>query len=104
MDENEKMIRLATEVKDENKNNLEAVDKESDETLEETFTDKDESCARGADGRVTGHCEEDVSLKNETKTPQTNWLLNGVVAVVAIAAAILLKYLKFKMRDKINKA
>lgn len=103
MDENEKMIRLATEVKDENKNNLEAVDKESDETLEETFTDKDESCARGADGRVTGHCEEDVSLKNETKTPQTNWLLNGVVAVVAIAAAILLKYLKFKMRDKINK-
>ena len=44
MDENEKMIRLATEVKDEN-NNLEAVDKESDETLEETFTDKDESCA-----------------------------------------------------------
>ena len=103
MDENEKMIRLATEVKDENKNNLEAVDKESDETLEETFTDKDESCARGADGRVTGHCEEDVSLKNETKAPQTNWLLNGVVAVVAIAAAILLKYLKFKMRDKINK-
>ena len=103
MDENEKMIRLATEVKDENKNNLEAVDKESDETLEETFTDKDESCARGADGRVTGHCEEDVSLKNETKTPQTNWLLNGVVAVVAIAAGILLKYLKFKMRDKINK-
>lgn len=103
MEENEKMIRLATEVKDENKNNLEAVDKESDETLEETFTDKDESCARGADGRVTGHCEEDVSLKNETKTPQTNWLLNGVVAVVAIAAAILLKYLKFKMRDKINK-
>jgi hypothetical protein len=104
MDENEKMIRLATEVKDENKNNLEAVDKESDETLEETFTDKDESCARGADGRVTGHCEEDVSLKNETKTPQTNWLLNGVVAVVAIAAAMLLRYLKFKMRDKINKA
>jgi hypothetical protein len=103
MDENEKMIRLATEVKDENKNNLEAVDKESDETLEETFTDKDESCARGADGRVTGHCEEDVSLKNETKTPQTNWLLNGVVAVVAIAAAMLLRYLKFKMRDKINK-
>ena len=85
MDENEKMIRLATEVKDENKNNLEAVDKESDETLEETFADKDES------------------LKNETKTPQTNWLLNGVVAVVAIAAAMLLKYLKFKMRDKINK-
>lgn len=103
MDENEKMIRLATEVKDENKNNLEAVDKESDETLEETFTDKDESCTRGADGRVTGHCEEDVSLKNETKTPQTNWLLNGVVAVVAIAAAMLLRYLKFKMRDKINK-
>lgn len=103
MDENEKMIRLATEVKNENNNSLEAVDKESDETLEETFTDKDESCARGADGRVTGHCEEDVSLKNETKTPQTNWLLNGVVAVVAIAAAILLKYLKFKMRDKINK-
>ena len=103
MDENKIMIRLATEVKDENKNNLEAVDKESDETLEETFADKDESCARGADGRVTGHCEEDVSLKNETKTPQTNWLLNGVVAVVAIAAAILLKYLKFKMRDKINK-
>ena len=32
MDENEKMIRLATEIKDENKNNLEAVDKESDET------------------------------------------------------------------------
>lgn len=104
MDENKKMIRLATEVKDENKNNLEAVDKESDETLEETFADKDESCARGADGRVTGHCEEDVSLKNETKIPQTNWLLNGVVAVVAIAAAMLLKYLKFKMRDKINKA
>ena len=104
MDENEKMIRLATEVKDENKNNLEAVDKENDETLEETFADKDESCARGADGRVTGHCEEDVSLKNETKTPQTNWLLNGVVAVVAIAAAMLLKYLKFKMRNKINKA
>ena len=104
MDENEKMIRLATEVKDENKNNLEAIDKESDETLEETFTDKDESCARGADGKVTGHCEEDVSLKNETKTPQTNWLLNGVVAVVAIAAAMLLRYLKFKMRDKINKA
>lgn len=103
MDENEKMIRLATEVKDENKNNLEAVDKESDETLEETFTDKDESCARGADGKVTGHCEEDVSLKNETKTPQTNWLLNGVVAVVAIVAAMLLRYLKFKMRDKINK-
>lgn len=104
MYENEKMIRLATEVKDENKNNLEAVDKENDETLEETFADKDESCARGADGRVTGHCEEDVSLKNETKTPQTNWLLNGVVAVVAIAAAMLLRYLKFKMRDKINKA
>ena len=104
MDENEKMIRLATEVKDENKNNLEAVDKESDETLEETFTDKDESCASVADGKVTGHCEEDVSLKNETKTPQTNWLLNGVVAVVAIAAAMLLRYLKFKMRDKINKA
>ncbi len=103
MDENEKMIRLATEVKDENKNNLEAVDKENDETLEETFTDKDESCTRGADGKVTGHCEEDVSLKNETKTPQTNWLLNSVVAVVAIAAAMLLKYLKFKMRDKINK-
>ncbi len=103
MDENEKMIKLATEVKDENKNNLETVDKESDETLEETFTDKDESCARGADGKVTGHCEEDVSLKNETKTPQTNWLLNGVVAVVAIAAAMLLRYLKFKMRDKINK-
>ena len=104
MDENEKMIRLATEVKDENNNSLEAVDKESDETLEETFSDKDESCARGADGRETGHCEEDVSLKNETKTPQTNWFLNGVVAVVAIAAAILLRYLKFKMRDKINKA
>lgn len=103
MDENEKMIKLATEVKDENKNSLEAVDKENDETLEETFADKDESCTRGADGKVTGHCEEDVSLKNETKTPQTNWLLNGVVAVVAIAAAILLKYLKFKMRDKINK-
>lgn len=103
MDENEKMIRLATEVKDENNNSIEAVDKESDETLEETFVDKDESCARVADGKVTGHCEEDVSLKNETKTPQTNWLLNGVVAVVAIAAAILLKYLKFKMRDKINK-
>ena len=103
MDENEKMIRLATEVKDED-NNLEAVDKENDETLEETFTDKDESCARSADGKVTGHCEEDVSLKNETKTPQTNWVLNGVVAVVAIAAAILLRYLKFKMRDKINKA
>ena len=103
MDENEKMIRLATEVKDENKNNLEAVDKENDETLEETFADKDESCARGADGRVNGHCEEDVSLKNETKTPQTNWLLNGVVAVVAIVAAMLLRYLKFKMRDKINK-
>ena len=103
MDENKIMIRLATEVKDENKNNLEAVDKESDETLEETFADKDESCARGADGRVTGHCEEDVSLKNETKTPQTNWVLNGVVAVVAITAAMLLKYLKFKMRDKINK-
>ena len=104
MDENEKMIRLATEVKDENKNNLEAVDKESDETLEETFADKDESCTRGADGRATGHCEEDVSLKNETTTPQTNWFLNGVVAVVVIAAAILLRYLKFKMRDKINKA
>lgn len=104
MDENKKMIKLATEVKDENKNNLEVVDKESDETLEETFTDKDESCARGADGRVTGHCEEDVSLKNKTKTPQTNWFLNGVVAVVAIAAAILLRYLKFKMMDKINKA
>lgn len=104
MYENEKMIRLATEIKDENKNNLEAVDKENDETLEETFADKDESCARGADGRATGHCEEDVSLKNETKTPQTNWLLNGVVAVVAIAAAMLLRYLKFKMRDKINKA
>lgn len=103
MDENEKMIKLATEVKDENKNSLEAVDKENDETLEETFTDKDESCTRGADGRVTGHCEEDVSLKNETKTPQTNWVLNGVVAVVAIMAAMLLKYLKFKMRDKINK-
>ena len=103
MDENEIMIRLATEVKDEN-NNLEAVDKESDETLEETFADKDESCVRGADGKVTGHCEEDVSLKNETRTPQTNWLLNGVVALVAIAAAILLRYLKFKMRDKINKA
>ena len=103
MDENEKMIRLATEVKDEN-NNLEAVDKESDETLEETFADKDEGCTRGADGKVTGHCEENVSLKNETKTPQTNWVLNGVVAVVAIAAAILLRYLKFKMRDKINKA
>lgn len=103
MDENEKKIRLATEVKDENKNNLEAVDKESDETLEETFADKDESCAKGADGRVAGHCEEDVSLKNETTTPQTNWFLNGVVAVVAIAAAILLRYLKFKMRDKINK-
>ena len=104
MDENKIMIRLATEVKDENKNNLEAVDKESDETLEETFSDKDERCARGADGRETGHCEEDVSLKNETTTPQTNWFLNGVVAVVAIAAAILLRYLKFKMRDKINKA
>ena len=103
MDENEKMIRLATEAKDENKNNLEAVDKENDETLEEAFADKDESCTRGADGRVTGHCEEDVSLKNETKVSQTNWLLNGVVAVVAIAAAMLLKYLKFKMRDKINK-
>lgn len=103
MDENEKMIKLATEVKDENKNSLEAVDKENDETLEETFADKDESCTRGADGKVTGHCEEDVSLKNETKTPQTNWVLNGVVAVVAIAAAMLLKYLKFKMRDKINK-
>ncbi len=102
MDENEKMIRLATEVKDEN-NSLEAVDKESDETLEETFSDKDESCTRGADGKVTGHCEEDVSLKNETKTPQTNWFLNSVVAVVAIAAAMLLRYLKFKMRDKINK-
>ena len=61
MDENKKMIRLATEVKDENKNNLEAVDKESDETLEETFADKDESCARGADGWATGHWEEDVS-------------------------------------------
>lgn len=104
MDENEKMTRLATEVKDEDNNSLEAVDKENDETLEETFTDKDESCARSADGKVTGHCEEDVSLKNETKTPQTNWVLNGVVAVVAIAAAILLRYLKFKMRDKINKA
>lgn len=103
MDENEKMIRLATEVKDENKNNLEAVDKENDETLEEAFADKDESCTMGADGRATGHCEEDVSLKNETTTPQTNWFLNGVIAVVAIAAAILLKYLKFKMRDKINK-
>ena len=55
-------------------------------------------------GGATGHCEEDVSLKNETKTPQTNWFLNGVVAVVAIAAAILLRYLKFKMRNKINKA
>ena len=104
MDENEKMIRLATEVKDENNNSLEAVDKESDETLEETFSGKDERCARGADGRETGHCEEDVSLKNETTTPQTNWFLNGVVAVVVIAAAILLRYLKFKMRDKINKA
>ena len=61
MDENEKMIRLATEVKDENKNNLEAVDKESDETLEETFTDKDESCTRGADGRVTGDCGGNVT-------------------------------------------
>ena len=29
MDENEKMIRLATEVKDENNNSIEAVDKES---------------------------------------------------------------------------
>lgn len=104
MDENEKMIRLATEVKDEDNNSLEAVDKENDETLEETFTDKDESCGRSADGKVTSHCEEDMSLKNETKTPQTNWVLNGVVAVVAIAAAILLRYLKFKMRDKINKA
>ena len=104
MDENEKMIRLATEVKDENNNSIEAVDKESNETLEETFADKDGSCTRGADGRATGHCEEDVSLKNETTTPQTNWFLNGVVAVVVIAAAILLRYLKFKMRDKINKA
>lgn len=104
MDENWKMIRLATEIKDENNNSLEAIDKKSDETLEETFSDKDESCTRGADGRATGHCEEDVSLKNETTTPQTNWFLNGVVAVVAIAAAILLRYLKFKMRDKINKA
>lgn len=104
MDENEKMIRLATEVKDENNNSIEAVDKESNEALEETFADKDESCTRGADGRATGHCEEDVSLKNETTTPQTNWFLNGVVAVVVIAAAILLRYLKFKMRDKINKA
>lgn len=104
MDENEKMIRLATEIKDENNNSIEAVDKESNETLEETFADKDESCTRGADGRATGHCEEDVSLKNETTTPQTNWFLNGVVAVVVIAAAILLRYLKFKMRDKINKA
>ena len=104
MDENEKMIKLATEVKDENKNSLEAVDKENDETLEETFADKDESCVRGVNGGATSHYEEDVSLKNETKTPQTNWLLNGVVAVVAIAAAMLLRYLKFKMRDKINKA
>lgn len=104
MDENGKMIRLATEVKDENNNSLEVVDKESDETLEETFSDKDESCTRGADGRETSHCEEDVSLKNETTTLQANWFLNGVVAVVAIAAAILLRYLKFKMRDKIDKA
>lgn len=84
------------------------IDHEENKTLEETLSDSDdlsssnEGCTNAA-GKTSSHCEQESSVTSETTVPQTNWLLNGVVAVVAIAAAMLLKYLKFKMRDKINK-
>ena len=62
-----------------------------------------DGCTNAA-GKTSSHCEQESSVTSETTVPQTNWVLNGVVAVLAIAAAILLRYLKFKMRDKINRA
>lgn len=85
------------------------IDHEEDKTLEETLSDSDDlrssndGCTNAA-GKTSSHCEQESSVTSETTVPQTNWFLNCVVAVVAITAAILLRYLKFKMRDKINKA
>lgn len=85
------------------------IDHEEDKTLEETLSDSDdlrssnEECTNAA-GKTSSHCEQESSVTSETTAPQTNWVMNGVITVVVIAAAILLRYLKFKMRDKINKA
>ena len=86
------------------------IDHEEDKTLEETLSDSDdlpssnEGCTNAA-GKTSSHCEQESSVTSETTTaPRTNWVMNGVITVVVIAAAILLRYLKFKMRNKINKA
>lgn len=85
------------------------VDHEEDKILEETLSDSgdlqssNEGCAN-ADGKTASHCEQDSSAMSEKTAPRANWVMNGVITVVVIAAVILLRYLKFKMRDKINKA
>ena len=61
--------------------------KENDETREETLQDSKEETLQDS--------------REEAPAPQpTNYLMTGIITCVAVAAAVLVRYVKYKARTK----